>query len=373
MNTPIKKTYSVNTLKADYALNIRDVNNYDITTMVEQIRSAGRVLKPLLIRGEDKMILQGNRRYRAVMWLLEQNDTPDELRQAISKLDVIEYSGLSEKDTIGLIIDHGGEKPISRSEVVAAVWRLDMQFYSEAQIIGLLFYALAKYSKNEQKLVDMPSKPGKERDAYLRKWLHGTVGNQMLAAAKMGNYVKTQFMLTRKAEDRLLAPERKEMIDNVEVTIPAETVEMKCSTTRITELSAAKSADLKAGGWTPEAGGDAFNKLIEKFKAEDRGEEASDKPTRPSPKDLREKADQFSSPAIRNALLVAAGDQEAGRGLVELDDRLKRLTMVMDSLRTAFPAIIDPNVKALVNAILSDTLPAGEVDVCLKPLTTPTA
>jgi hypothetical protein len=56
------------------------------------------------------------------------------------------------------------------------------------------------------------------------------------------------------------------MLDGVEVTIPAETVEMRCSTTRITELSAAKSADLKAGGWTPEKGGEAFNSLIEKFK-----------------------------------------------------------------------------------------------------------
>lgn len=371
MNTPTKKTYSIKTLKADYSLNIRDVDNYDLVTMAEQIKAAGRILKPLLIRGEDKMILQGNRRYRAAMWLLEQPDCSDELRENLSKIDVIEFTGLSEKDTLSLIIDHGSEKPIARSEVVAAVWRLDLQFFTESQIIGLLFFALAKYTRNEQKLQEMPTKPGKERDTFLRKWLHGTVGNQMLAAAKMGDYVKTQFLLTRKAEDRLLKPERKEMIGGVEVTLPAETVEMRCSTTRITELSAAKSADQKAGGWTPTEGGEAFNKLIEKFKAEDRGEEGTEKEKRPAVKELREKADQFKNPAIRNALLVAAGDADAGRSLVELDDKLTRLTMVMDTLRNNVDAIIDPNVKAFVQAIISDTLPAGEVDVRLVPLVTP--
>jgi hypothetical protein len=370
MNNPTRKSISIKSLRADYDLNIRLRENYDIPTMVEQIKAAGRVTDPLFIRGEDNTVLRGNRRYWACMWLLEQPDTAPELREAISKLDCIVYTGLSEKDTISLILDHGQSKNIARSEIVQAVWRLDMQFYSEAQIIGMMFYALAAYTKNTQKLAEMPDKPGKERDAFLKKWLHGTVGNQMLAAAKMGSYVKQQFFLTRKAEDHLLLPERKVMVGGVEATLPAETVEMKCSTTRITELSAAKSADLKAGGWTPENGGEAFNKLIEKFKAEDRGEQESDKVARPTTKELREKADQFSSPAIRNALLVAAGDQDAGRGLVEMDDRLKRLTMVMDTLRAACTTVTDPNVKGLLEAIVSDTLPAGEVDVRLKPFTT---
>jgi DNA-binding MltR family transcriptional regulator len=52
---------------------------------------------------------------------------------------------------------------------------------------------------------------------------------------------------------------------------------------------------------------------------------------------------------------------------VEFDDRLKRLSMVMDSLRNAMASITDENVKALVSAIVSDTDPAGEVDVRLKP------
>ncbi len=366
MNTPTKKTISIKSLRFDYSVNIRDVNNYDITTMAEQIKTAGRVIKPLIVRGEDNMVLQGNRRGRAVLWLLEQPDTDAELKEQISKLDCIVYTGLNEKETLSLIIDHGSEKPISRSEVVTAVWRLDLQFFTESQIIGLLYFALAKYSGNERKLAEVPAKPGKERDLFLKKWLHGTVGNYILAAAKMGNYVREQFLLTHKAEDKLLAPERKEG----DVTIPAEVVEMRCNRDRITQLSAAKSADQKDKGWTVDAGGEAFNSLIEKFKAQDKGEASEEKEKRPSVKELREKADQFSSPAIRNALLVAAGDQDAGRSLVEFDDRLKRLTMVMDTLRNNVAAVTDVNVKGLLEAIISDTLPAGEVDVRLKPFVT---
>ncbi len=366
MNTPVKKTLSIKSIRADFALNIRDRENYDLASLKTQIRAAGRVIKPIVIRGEDNMVLQGNRRYWSVVELLEEPDLPEDLREAISKLDCIVYTGLSEKETIALIIDHGGEKPISRSEVVSAVWRLDLQFFTEGQIIGLLYYALAKYSGNERKLLDVPAGPPKEREAYLRKWLHGTVGNQMLAAAKMGDYVKSQFLLTRKSEDRLLAPERKEG----EVTIPAEVVEMKCSTTRITELSAAKSADQKEGGWSPENGGTAFNALIEKFKAQDKGEASEEKTKRPSVKELEEKADQFKSPAIRNALLVAAGQTDAGRSLVEIDDWLTRVTMVMDTLRSHVSVVSNPEVKSLIEAIISTTLPAGEVDIRLKPLTT---
>lgn len=372
MNTPTKKTISIKSLKASYEVNIRDSANYDLPTMMQQIKDAGRIIKPLVVRGEDNMVLQGNRRYRAAMALLESPDCPDEVKENLSKLDCIVYTGLSEQETLGLIIDHGSEKPISRSEVVEAVWRLDRQFFSEGQIINLMFYALAKYSGNERKLNEIP-KAGKEREQALKKWFHGTVGNYMLAAAKMGDYVRRQFILTHKAEDRLLRPERKEVIDGQETTIPAETVEMRCSRDRITQLSAAKSADQKDKGWTPETGGEAFNSLIEKFKGQDAGVVANDTTPRPSSKELREKADLFSSPAIRNALLVAAGDQDAGRSLVEFDDRLKRLTMVMDTLRNNVSAITDPNVKALVEAIVSDTLPAGEVDVRLKPLTTPQA
>ncbi len=160
------------------------------------------------------------------------------------------------------------------------------------------------------------------------------------------------------------------MVGGVEVTVPAESVEMRCSRERITLLSQAKQADLKAAGWTNEKGGEAFNSLIEKFKGEDAGEIATTKPTRPSVKDLTEKAAMFKSPAIRSALLVAAGDQEAGKAMVEMDDQLTRLTMILDSLRNAADKFTDPNVSALVKAILDDKLPAGEVEILLKPLVT---
>lgn len=371
MNTPTKKTLKLTSLKFDYLVNIRDQANYDLPTMMEQIKSVGRIIKPLIVRGEDLMVLQGNRRGRAALLILEDPNCPQELRDALEKVDCIVYTGLNEQETLAMIVDHGSEKPISKSEVVEICWRMDRQFFSEAQIINLLYFALAKYTGNERKLADVP-KGGKERETFLKKWFHGTLGNQILAAAKMGEYVKQQYLLTKKAEDRLLRPERKEIVNGVEVTIPAEVVEMRCSNDRITALSAAKQADLKTPeGWTSANGGAAFNALIEKFKEEDAGDGPA-KSTRPSPKDLVEKSQQVKCPAIRAALLVASGDQDAGRDLFQMDDALNRMTMVMDTLRKNVDAIVNDDVRQLVRAILDDKVPAGEVDVLLTPLTTPT-
>ena len=198
----------------------------------------------------------------------------------------------------------------------------------------------------------------KDRSDYLRKWLHGTVGNYFLAVAKMGEYLRDQMVKTHLADDRLL---------------PAgEKVELRMSRDRVTQLSAAKTKDQPANGgkgWDVNGGGEHFNALIEKFKSEDRGEENGDgeKKKRPTVKELTDRADVFKSPAIRNALLVATGYQEAGRALVDLDDRMHRLIMVLETLAKRKDEISDPKVKALVAAIIGDC-PAGEVELCINAL-----
>lgn len=362
MNTPTKKSIKATELISSLDVNVRQANNYDIPAMKEQIRSAGRVLKPLVIRGEDNVALQGNRRLRAVLEMLSEPDLPSDLKENITKLDCLVYHGLTPAETLTLIADHGGEKPISKTEVAITVMRAAKEMFTEWQIINMLYFSLARYTGNERKLQDVPVK-GEERKAFLTKWFHGTVGNYILAASVMGDYVRDQFILTHKSEDRLLLPER--VVDGV--TLPAEVVEMRCSRERITQLSAAKQRDTRESSWSRENGGPLFNELIEKFKAEDRGETEKKTSTRPSTKDLQNAADQYKSPAIRNALLVAAGHPEFGRGLSEMDDRLTRLNMVMDTLRQASTKIVHQGVKRLVDAILSDRMPAGEVDVCLKP------
>lgn len=342
MNKPTRKIVAITDIRVDLDLNIRQINNYDLPSMMEQIISAGRIIKPIIVRAEDMVVLSGNRRTLAGQKLFNDPTCPSEVKESLKKVDVILYSGLNPQEELQLIIDHGSEKPISRTEVVHACWRLDKQFFSEVQIIQLLYFALAAYSGNTKKLAEVPSEP-KSRSEFLRKWLHGTVGNYILAAAKMGEFVRQQFVLTHKSEDKLLTSDEK--------------VEVRMSRDRITQLSAARTADSKSeSGWTPDKGGVAFNELLEKFKREDTGEEAKERTTRPSSKDLKDKADVFKASAIRKALLIAAGVQgDQVKGLVEDDDRMYRSEQVDNLLVKYGSNIKDATMRDFVGVLLHGT------------------
>src|SRR5436190_2023823 len=362
-----RRTVSIDNLIVDVNLNIRERDNYDLPSMKQQILEMGRIVKPILVKEEEVesadgkklkklIVLSGNRRTWAGQELYSDGTTPAEVKEALSKVDVIVYTNLSANDEIQLIIDHGQEKAISRTEVVNSCWRLDKLFFSEAQIISKMFQALASYSGNTKKLLSVPAEP-KARVKYLHTWFHSTVGNYILAAAKMGDYLRQQFILTHRAEDKLLKED--------------EAVELRCSRVRITELSAAITADRdtdKGGkGWNPETGGETFNALIEKFKAEDRGEaDADPKANRLSVKDLKEYADKFKSPAVRATFMVAAGDTEHAARLNQLDDDWQTTSMKMEVLRKHVDKVSDPKVKAFVDSLLSGV--AGGVEEAIKPL-----
>ncbi len=354
MNKPTNKTYAITSLKVDTGVNIRLVNNYDLESMKDQIRLAGRIIKPLIVRGEDKVVLSGNRRTLAGQELYNDPQCPADLKEALSKVAVIEYTGLTEEEILTLVLDHGGEKPICKTEVVLSVWRLDKQMYSEKQICTWMVNALADYTGNKRKLQELPSETA-AREKAVHRWLHGTVGNYILAASKLGHYVRDQFILTHKAEDKLL--------------VEGEKVEMKCDRTRIADLTTARGKDMKDGSWSTTGGnatGTEFDKLIEKYKEEDKTGK-KDKVERLSVKDLEAKADQFSSPGIKAAFAVAAGNSEAGRQLHDIDTANYALMLKCEVLEKRGAEITDPFVKELVRVLTNSSLPAAAVEDALKP------
>lgn len=350
------KTYNISSLKAGPAagVNIRLDNNYDLESMKEQIRLAGRIIKPLIIRGEDKVVLSGNRRTLAGQELYNDPTTSPELKEALSKVMVTEYTGLTEEETLQLVLDHGGEKPICKTEVVFSCWKLQKQLYTEKQICSWLVNALADYTNNKRKLAVLPSEPA-ARDKMIHRWLHGTVGNYILAAANLGAYVREQFILTHKGEDRLLKD--------------GEKIEMKTDRTRINDLVTARGKDQKNLSWKTlpdgSASGEEFDKEIEKFKDEDR-KGKKDKLDRPTVKELEDKADQFSSAAVKMAFLVSSGKPDAGRTLHEIDQANYRAQLMLEVLEKYGSQIKDPNVKELVRVICNASLPAAAVEDALK-------
>jgi hypothetical protein len=370
MNKATKKTVSINDLVVDLDLNNREVDNYDLPSMCEQIVAIGRIVVPLIVKFDKPknkyIVLRGNRRTLAAQQLVADPNTSQEIVTNLSKVEVMVYEDLTPAEELAMVFDHGSEKPICRTEVVKSVWRLSKSFLSEGEIINMLYFALAKYSGNEKKLNEVPSEKV-ARSKFLKSWLHGTVGNYILSAAGMGDFVQEQFILTHRKEDKLITKEEETRLV------------MKTSRDRITQLSAAKTADSDANkggkGWTaPEynsekvltGGGENFNALIEKFKEED-STGITAKNTRPSVKDLNEKANVYKSIAIKTALAIAAGQDvaENGKKLVEMDAAVHALTMKCEILSKYKDKLNDPKVTELVNAILNG--PAGGVEVALKP------
>jgi hypothetical protein len=348
-----KKTVSINTLVVDLNTNVRLANNYDIGSMQQSIVETGRITDPIHARLCDNVVLRGNRRTLAGQALLKDASTPQEVAKALEKCEVIYHDVVAGSDEeLSIILDHGTQKRLNRTEVLLTVWRLDKQFFTETKISNMLYLSLAEYTGNTKKAAEAAAIANlKDRQVFVQKWLHGTVGNYILAANKMGAYVRQQMVLTHKAEDKLLAE--------------GEVVECRMSRDRIVALSAAKSADLKAAGWSPELGGEKFNELVEKFKGEDSGTIEKEGSKRPTAKALLERVDSFNSTAIKNALAFAAGDTEKGRDLASLDDTLTRVNDVLAILAKHAPNIKDENVKALIVAILGNG-PIGEIEVQLQ-------
>lgn len=333
-------------LKVDRNVNFRD--EYDLESMMEQIRDAGRVLEPIHAIKDSLIVLKGNRRTAAVQQLLTDPKLPSDLKSAISKLDVILYEDLTDDEITELVLDHGSQKPLSRVEVIKAIWRLQQQMKSERQIICLLFHQLARFTGQTRKAHEAQAKQGADREEFLKKWLHGTVGNYIMAAFTMGERVRENMLLSELAIDRTLTDEEKKKL------------EFRVSRERITALSKAKNEDKEAAGWDSEKGGEKFNATIQKFIDEDAGRESSDAKKRPTPKQMTDTADGMKSVA-RVFYQHCAGtlsDSDKAK-ILEVDSEIYRSTKVRDAIVSALDTIVNPEVKELLTSIAYK----GEADV----------
>lgn len=319
-----KATKIVKVPATDLVVN-RSVNfreDYDVPSMIEEIRHAGQVLEPLHVRKEDNTVLKGNRRTSAVQALLKDPKLPSDLRDAIEKLDVIFYEGLTDAETTEIVLDHGSQKPLSRVECVLACWRLQKQMYSETDVITLLYHTLARFTGNTQKMYEAGNIPeGPARTEFLKKWLHGTVGNYILAAGQMGEIVRDQFILTERSQDRKLTDDEKKL------------VKFSTSRDRINKLASAKKKDKEGAGWSNTDGGVEFNAKIAEFIAEDNG--STPTPARkPTAGDMEKTADSMKS-TLAKAYLHCAGKLPEGQRIEidALDTELFRLEEIKKALR----------------------------------------
>lgn len=351
MATQVKRSAlrSVDALKlvVDTRVNFREVDGYDVPSMIEEIKLAGKVVEPIHVREEDNVVLRGNRRVRAVQTMLADTNLNADLRKKIEKLEAFLYTGLDEKSTTELVLDHGSQKPLSRVEVIKACWRLSKLMYSEAEIIILLFQQLAKFTGNLRKAHEAAQLPaGEQREKFLKTWLHGTVGNFILPAARMGDLVREQYLLTETQKDRNLTDAEKARI------------QFNLDRKRVQDLVKAKKEDEEKDGWSADAGGAAFNEAIQRFIKEDKPSSGSGSGSgnknRPSIEQVTQSADAMQS-GMGLAMKMAVGKlSDADKGKIEqLDAEYHRRDKLFALLTAIEPKVVNAEVKALIVAILA--------------------
>lgn len=355
MSKKTKKILPLEKLISSDSVNARLADNYDLESLRPQIINKGGITNPPSVEANPDgtfTVLQGNRRVRCAVLIRDDPSSPPDVVKALERLDCIVYEGLTNEERDGLIFDHGETRPLNREETILAVWRLYKSFASEKDIGARLFGQLARYTGNEKKLNQLPSDPT-ARAKYLATWFRGTLGGYMLAAATMTDEVREAMLLTARKEDGRLKE--------------GEAVPFIADRPRIVELSKARSADEKAGGWNSQTGGETFNKLIEQFKSEDAGRAtAGQKKTRPTVKDLTDRAAMFKSAPLKAAFAVAAGDDNAGAALLSMDESIHRTVIVSEVIAKSIPSVKDPAVKALLISLVGNG-PAADVEAALAP------
>lgn len=316
------RSVDATTLVVDRALNFRQ--DYDIPSMIDEIKRAGCVLEPIHAVLGTNQVAKGNRRVTAVQAILADPNAPADLKERLRNLDVIYYEGLTDQELTELVLDHGSQKSLTRVEIVLAIWRLQAQMMSEKDIITLMYQLLARYTGNVNKANEAAGmSEGPARTKFLTEWLHGTVGNYIMAAGRMGQFVRRQFVLTDAAIDRKLTEEEtKELV-------------MKVGRDRINQLSSAIKKDKENGSWNQKDHGIEFDKKIAEFIAKDAGTGTTEEPqTKPTVTQMEGAAGSLKS-TLSNVYLHCAGKLPKAKfvEIESLDIEIDRLDMVKQTIR----------------------------------------
>jgi len=328
----------------------------DVPAMMDDILQHGRIVEPLHVQEETGIVMRGNRRLSAALKLLEDPKLPSNVKEAISKLDCIVYSEMSDREFTEIVFDHGSARPLGCAEIVVAIWALQKQMYNEVEIATVMYQLLARYTGNTQKAHQAQQiPPGEARTKFLKDWLHGTLGQYIMLAYSLGERVRRQVVLTETEKDR-------------ELTAP-EKLEKKWTTNRgrIKELAAEKKKDESAAdggkGWSPETGGVNFNAKIEEFEKIERGEGVTPKARKYTPTEMKANADSSASKAMRLAYLHCAGQLKDGEK-AELDavdaetsrkDKLQRQALEFVDRIDLSGTFGGTEVQGLINQFLTGT------------------
>lgn len=362
-------------LSVDFKVNWREKVGYDIPAMKSDIFMAGRILEALHVLDPkdcerlglpELMVLRGNRRKLTADEILADKDSPAGLVEALRKTPTRIVSGFVDIREIEDYMLDSSVKPLSRTEVVHAVWRLQQSMHSKFEIYDRLYQLLARYTGNQKKAAEVAAiTEPRVRKEVMMKWFHGTVDNFIMAINQFGQGLKDLMTLTSHKEDSILTNEEEKRLW------------FTVNRVRVTKLSAAKTKDkAEPTGWMPvdsievvktddkiaevkvAGGGVAFNALITEFCMEAAGEIEGGNKARPTSKTLEALSETMKSPAVRTALLAGAGKKS--EDLASLDEACYRNEKVIELLKATADRLNKDRTAqiALTNGRLADILNA---------------
>lgn len=330
----------------------------DIPSMIREIVQKGRIEEPVHVLSANDVLtlLRGNRRIGAAQEILKDPNCPPDLRKALENVEAFVYTDMDDREATEFILDQGGQKPLNRVEIILACWRLQKMMYSERDISAMLYHQLGRFTGNTSKGYQASQLTGPAREEFLKKWLHGTLGNYILAVGQMGDFIRDQFLLTEMKSFRPLTDEEEKR--------HVLTVDRS----RVGQLTKLKKADKdSAEGWSPDKGGASFNEAVQKWIKEDAGQaEPTTGKKKYTAEQMKQTADTMSS-RLGLAFMKCAGElSDADNGkLVAADVEYARLDKVVAILRGALPKVNEPNVAKLIDTILSGQ--PADVESALVP------
>lgn len=332
--------------------NPRSVEELDVQSMIDSILSKGSITDPLHVEFETGFVLRGNRRFSAAKELVARPNCPADIKEKLTKLQVIYYEGLNEKERLELIHDHGDTKPLGRVDTVKAVWSLQKQMFTFSQIINTMFHLLARFTGNTGKAYEAQKLPaGGGRSEFLIKWFKGTVQDYLLTAGTLSQTLKEQLLLTEKDKDRPLSDEDKK---KVLFWVNREVVQ---------RLKKAMNKDKESPeGWDSFVGGKEYNMEWEKLCQEYIHGKAPSEVPAPTKKQMEAFGDGLRSPiklAYRHCAGLLAGQQVLE--IEALDTELTRIANLKAAIRP-YVDLIQANavvgggeLKELLTCFLSGT------------------
>jgi ParB-like chromosome segregation protein Spo0J len=326
-----RKTLATSSLYSDDNTNVRNADNYDLTPLVDSILTIGRITNPLIVEETEHgryLVLQGNRRLRAVQAILARADVDVDTKKELSRLDCVVYPPLSSLEREVLVNDHNSHKSLNREETVRVVWRLYAQGLSFDQIAQATYNLVAQFgdlkkAREYEAIVD-----AEKRRSFLKSWLNGTLGQMILGVLSLPKDIQEQFLLTCRQQD------------GGKVTLYA-----RVDRARIMALNAA----LKKGGEAE------MRKLWEQYHSVDTGVSPSTKTDpRWSVKEASKRASLFASDIVRDVIAATMGDPDSGSKLPAIDLVLSRNEKVKHILLAFSRVSTEPKLTTLLTAIVGN-------------------